>query len=122
MAFFSLTDPPYNILTFLYFGLIFTIVFFINECNFEISSILGVTPVPIDQIGSYAIIIPLFIFSLGKESFNCLLKKVSVFFCFFVDKLSPIQIIALSPFLLADCIFFLISFHNNFTKAIQIIR
>ena len=55
-TFFGLTEPPYNILIFIdFFNLtkIYLILFkFLLNSKF-----LGIIPVPIDQIGSYAIII-----------------------------------------------------------------
>ena len=50
LIFFGFTDPPYK--TLLLFAL-----FFIKLMVFNNSPDFGITPVPIDQTGSYAIII-----------------------------------------------------------------
>ena len=106
MIFLGLTDPPYKTLFFLNFFLIKFIVL-------KRSLVFGIKPVPIDQTGSYAIIILFFDFIVCKPNLSCLFKIFFVIFFLFFLNYSPIQKITLSPDFNALLILRLISLSSS---------
>ena len=104
--FFGLTDPPYKTIGNFFDLNRFLNSFFINLNIFFNSKIFGIFPVPIAQMGSYAIIILLKSYSLSIDVLICFVRIEIVLPFFFSLIVSPIQKIIFNFCLIADSIFF----------------